>query len=76
MKERLFGTIMPNALIERMEEAADPIAEGQRIAIELIAQIAQMPQIGGVHIMAPNNDDVVPAVITEAKKRVSRTTLV
>jgi methylenetetrahydrofolate reductase (NADPH) len=76
MKERLFGTIMPNALIERMEEAADPIAEGQRIAIELIAQIAQMPQIGGVHIMAPNNDDVMPAVITEAKKRVSRTALV
>jgi methylenetetrahydrofolate reductase (NADPH) len=76
MKEKLFGTIMPDALIDRMERAADPIAEGKRIAIELIEQIAQMPQIGGVHIMAPNNDGVVPAVITEAKKHVSRTALV
>jgi methylenetetrahydrofolate reductase (NADPH) len=72
MKDKLFGTIMPDALIDRMEKAADPIGEGKRIAIELIEEIAQVPQIGGVHIMAPNNDAAVPFVIREARLRVSR----
>jgi methylenetetrahydrofolate reductase (NADPH) len=70
MKEKLFGTIMPDALIERMEKVSDPVAEGIRITVELIAEIAQIPHIGGVHIMAPNNDAAVPTVITEARKRV------
>jgi methylenetetrahydrofolate reductase (NADPH) len=70
MKEKLFGTVMPDAVIERMDKAADPVAEGIRIAVDLIAEISQIPNIGGVHIMAPNNDDAVPSVIAEARKRV------
>jgi methylenetetrahydrofolate reductase (NADPH) len=70
MKEKLFGTIMPEALIERMERASDPVLEGIRIAVDLIAEIAKVPRIGGVHIMAPNNDAAVPTVIAEARKRV------
>lgn len=69
MKEKLFGTIMPEAVIERMEKASDPAAEGIRIAVDLIAEIAQIPNIGGVHIMAPNNDAAVPTVIAEARAR-------
>jgi methylenetetrahydrofolate reductase (NADPH) len=70
MKDKLFGTVMPDAVIERMDKAADPVAEGIRIAVDLIAEISQIPNIGGVHIMAPMNDDAVPTVITEAKKRI------
>ena len=33
MKENLFGTIIPDAFIDRLEKAGDPAAEGQRIAI-------------------------------------------
>jgi methylenetetrahydrofolate reductase (NADPH) len=72
MKEKLFGTVMPDAIIDRMENATDPVEEGARIAVELIEQMSQIPQIGGVHIMAPMNDAAVPGVIAEAKKRVSR----
>jgi methylenetetrahydrofolate reductase (NADPH) len=72
MKDKLFGTIMPDAVIDRMEKASDPVAEGIRIAVDLIAEIAQIPNIGGVHIMAPMNDDAIPVVITEARKRVKR----
>ena len=72
MKEKLFGTIMPDAVIDRMERAADPVAEGIRIAVDLIAEISQIPNIGGVHIMAPMNDAAVPTVISEARKRVKR----
>ena len=69
MKENLFGTIIPEAFVERLEKAADPAAEGQRIAIELIAELATIPGIAGVHVMAPANEGAVPAVITEARKR-------
>jgi len=72
MKDKLFGTIIPDALVERMEQASDPVDEGVGIAVELIEQMSKIPGIAGVHIMAPNNDAVVPAVITQAKKRVSR----
>ena len=72
MKEKLFGTIMPDSVIERMEKASDPIAEGIRIAVDLIAEISRIPNIGGVHIMAPMNDDAVPTVIAEARERVKQ----
>jgi methylenetetrahydrofolate reductase (NADPH) len=69
MKEKLFGTIMPDAVIDRMEKASDPAAEGIRIAVDLIAELSHIPNIGGVHIMAPNNDAAVPTVIGEARQR-------
>jgi methylenetetrahydrofolate reductase (NADPH) len=72
MKEKLFGTIMPDAVIDRLEKASDPVAEGIRIAVDLIAEISQIPNIGGVHIMAPNNDAAVPVVIAEARTRIKQ----
>ena len=72
IKEKLFGAIMPDRLIERMDKAVDPIAEGSRICLELIDQIAAIPGIAGAHIMAPNNGTVVPAILKAARERVSR----
>src|SRR5262249_27495884 len=67
MRQHLFGTIIPDALIERLEAATDPAAEGERIAIELIEQLAAIPGVAGVHVMAPANEAAVPAVIAEAR---------
>jgi methylenetetrahydrofolate reductase (NADPH) len=72
MKDKLFGTVMPDAVIDRLEKTSDPVAEGIRVAVDLIAEIAQIPNIGGVHIMAPNNDAAVPIVIAEARKRIKQ----
>ena len=72
MQRHLYGTIIPEAYIERLERAADPVAEGQRIAIELIEELAAIPGIAGVHIMAPANEAAVPAVIGEARKLLLR----
>jgi methylenetetrahydrofolate reductase (NADPH) len=69
MQKHLYGTIIPEAYFERLERAADPGAEGERIAIELIEELADIPGIAGVHIMAPANEAAVPAVISEARKR-------
>lgn len=72
MKEKLFGTIIPDALVARMEAARDPAAEGRAICVELMRDLADIPGVAGVHIMAPNNDAAVPEVIAEARKSVKR----
>ena len=60
MKEKLFGTIIPDAIVERMEQAGDPLAEGRKICVEVIRELSEIPDVAGVHIMAPNNDAAVP----------------
>jgi methylenetetrahydrofolate reductase (NADPH) len=63
MRENLFGTIIPDSVIERLEKANDPKAEGVKICAELAAEFAQIRGVNGVHIMAPRNDEAVPRVI-------------
>ena len=72
MKEKLFGTIIPDALVARMEQASDPLTEGRAICVETISALADIPGVAGVHIMAPNNDAAVPDVIRAARKSVKR----
>jgi methylenetetrahydrofolate reductase (NADPH) len=74
MKEKLFGTIIPDAIVARMERATDPVTEGRAICVDLIAELCDIPGVAGVHIMAPNNDVAVPEVIREARARVKRLT--
>ena len=74
IKEKLFGAIIPDALVARMGTASDPAAEGRRICLELVRELAGIPQIAGVHIMAPGNDAAVPEIITAARASVSRLT--
>ena len=63
MKDKLPGTIIPDSLVERMERAADPLAEGRHICTELVTELAQIPGVAGAHIMAPNNDEALPEVL-------------
>jgi methylenetetrahydrofolate reductase (NADPH) len=72
MKSHLFGTIIPDALIARMEKATDPAREGIRVCVDLIAELSTIPGIAGVHIMAPGNDAAIPEVIAEAKSQVQK----
>jgi methylenetetrahydrofolate reductase (NADPH) len=70
MKNHLFGTIIPDAFIARLEQAADPAREGVRICVELIEELATIRGVSGVHIMAPGNDAAIPEVIAAARKTV------
>ena len=72
MKSHLRGTIIPDVLIVRMEKAANPAREGVRVCLELIEELAAIPGIAGVHIMAPGNDAAIPEVIAEARERVQK----
>jgi methylenetetrahydrofolate reductase (NADPH) len=67
MKKHLFGTIISDAIVKRMEDAADPEREGVRICADLIAELSTIPGIAGAHIMAPGNDAAIPEVIAAAR---------
>ena len=66
MKERLFGTIIPDALVERLEKASDARAEGVAICAELMQELLTIPGIAGAHVMAPQNPSTIPTVIEAA----------
>ena len=70
MKSHLFGTIIADALIERMEQAADPTREGIAICAELIEEYSTIPGVAGVHIMAPGNDAAIPEVIDAVRAKI------
>jgi methylenetetrahydrofolate reductase (NADPH) len=74
MKDRLFGTIIPDALIARMDKAADPSHEGVRTCVELIEELSTIPRVAGVHIMAPGNDAAIPETIEAARAKVKSAT--
>jgi methylenetetrahydrofolate reductase (NADPH) len=66
MKEKLFGTIIPDAMIARLESAGDPAAEGRKLCLELMRELATIPGVAGVHIMAPGNEAAIADVIRDA----------
>jgi len=66
MREHLFGTIIPERFVERLEQASDPAAEGRRICVELLGELAQVPGVAGAHVMAPNNEAALAEVLSEA----------
>ena len=72
MRKHLFGTIIPDAVVARLEQAADPRAEGRRICVELTRELAAIPGVAGAHIMAPGNDEAVPEVIAAARAEMGR----
>jgi methylenetetrahydrofolate reductase (NADPH) len=72
IKNKLFGATIPAALVARMERAADPTAEGRRICLDLVADLAGIPHVAGVHIMAPGNESAMPEIIKAARASVSR----
>ena len=66
MKEKLFGTIIPDVFVERLEKAGEPKAEGRKICIEVLRELAEIPGVAGAHVMAPMNFAEIPVVIQES----------
>jgi methylenetetrahydrofolate reductase (NADPH) len=72
IKDKLYGAIIPDAIVDRMEAASDPATEGRRICLDMVAELAEIPHVAGCHIMAPGNDAAVRDVITSARDNVWR----
>jgi methylenetetrahydrofolate reductase (NADPH) len=66
IRDKLPGSIIPDAIVARMDGAGDPVREGRRICDELVAELSETPGIGGVHIMAPGNDAGLAEAVASA----------
>jgi methylenetetrahydrofolate reductase (NADPH) len=66
MKEKLFGTIIAESIIERLEKAADPKAEGVKLCAEFMQELATVPGIAGAHVMAPQAMSAIPEAIARS----------
>jgi methylenetetrahydrofolate reductase (NADPH) len=58
------GVQIPDAIIARLDQAKDPLAEGVAIAAEQVRQAKTLCQ--GVHLMAVKREDLIPAILDQA----------
>jgi methylenetetrahydrofolate reductase (NADPH) len=72
IRDKLFGSIIPDSVIARMEGASEPVREGQRICIDLVEELSELPGVAGVHVMAPGNDTGLAEVVSEAHRAAQR----
>jgi methylenetetrahydrofolate reductase (NADH) len=63
MRKRLFGTIIPEWIVERLDKAGDPRREGVEICLEILHELTLIPGVAGAHIMAPQNPPAIAEVI-------------
>ncbi|MGA7539405.1 MAG: methylenetetrahydrofolate reductase [Steroidobacteraceae bacterium] len=63
MRTHVPGLHIPDAVIARLEGAADAAREGRNLCIELIQEIRSVPGVSGVHVMAYRQEDSVPEII-------------
>lgn len=66
MRTNVPGVWIPDDVIERMKGAKKQIAEGKKLAIEIIQQVREMSGVSGVHVMAYRQEELVAEIIEDA----------
>ena len=61
LNDNIPGVQVPEILIERLDAADDPVAEGVEIAREAVAWARELCQ--GVHLMTLGHEDKIPAIL-------------
>jgi methylenetetrahydrofolate reductase (NADPH) len=61
-----LGAVVPKHIMDRMEKAPNPKAEGVSIAVRTIKALKKVEGVRGVHVMPVGWDDVVPKVVKDA----------
>ena len=65
MVEKL-GAVVPKHIMDRMENAPNPKAEGLSIAVRTIKALKKVDGVRGVHLMPVGWDGVVPRLVKDA----------
>ncbi|MFC1552759.1 methylenetetrahydrofolate reductase [Candidatus Latescibacterota bacterium] len=66
MRDNVAGLSVTDELFKRIEDADDPVAEGQKIAVEQIEELKTIPGVSGVHIMAILGEHTVAGMVEKA----------
>ena len=69
MKNFVPGMDVPDEIVDRMagvEKGAPSQAEGKKLAVEMIKELAEVEGVAGVHIMAVEWEEAVPEIVEMA----------
>ena len=63
VKENMSDSRIPDAVIQRLEDAKSPEQEGIAICAELMQEISGIPGVSGVNLMTTGDTGTIPAAI-------------
>ena len=63
MRDNVKGALVPESVIERMEQASDPECEGIEICAELLRELATIPGVRGANLLTMGKLETIPAAI-------------
>ena len=66
MNANVPGIEVPEEMVLRMKDAADPRIEGIEITLELIEAVKNLSGIKGVHLQAIEAEELLPDIIRSA----------
>jgi len=66
LRDHRANITIPDSVVQRLENAADPRAEGLSICAEHLSQLAKIPGVSGAHIIASTDLAMIPAAIDAA----------
>ena len=69
IRDQLKGSIIPEWIVERMDQASDPRAEGEAICRDVLLEMREIQGLSGAHVMAPLNEAAIPRVLASGRAR-------
>lgn len=67
LRDHRPNVMIPDSLIQRLEDASNPRDEGLAICAEQLSQMAQMPGVSGANIIASTDLGMIPDAIDAAQ---------
>ena len=69
MRDNVKGALVPDHIIERMEQASDPECEGIEICAELLRELATIPGVSGANLLTMGKLETIAAAINTSGVR-------
>ena len=63
VQKNVKGSLIPDGIIERLEQASDPKREGIEICAELLQELKTIPGVSGADLLNLGNIEAIPAAI-------------
>src|SRR5690606_35897951 len=63
IKSNVPGIHIPDAVIKRLEGAADQKKEGKQLCIDIINEVKEIEGVAGIHVMAYRQEELVAEIV-------------
>lgn len=71
VRDNVKGALVPDRVIEQLEQASDPESEGIRICADLLRELATIPGVSGANLLSLGNLEAIAAAIEASGVRSS-----